>query len=169
MNLIFSIFFAVTSWAAIPPQEPITLETLKFSLSDKGTGWSQTPPPPDAASVKLLFRGPQRTDNSQPTLTVRVEKLDKTEKELKDYFKRWLKEYPKFGYSVLGHKTFVLDGRPAYVVDLTSTSSGKQARQILTEKDREVVLLTCLDDQGEFMKSLPACNSLIKSFGWKKL
>lgn len=168
-HFILSFFVTSYAFAAIPPQEPITPENLKFMISEKGTNWEQTPPPADASSVRLLFRGPARADNTQPTLTVRLEKLEKNEKDLRDYFRRWLKEYPKFGYSVLGHKPFVLDGKSSFVVDLISSTSGKQARQIITEKDGEVVLLTCLDEKEEFMKSLPACNTMIKSFSWKKL
>lgn len=168
MKHLILYLFSVTTWAAVQPHEAVIPNNLKFSISEKGTNWEPSAPPSDSASIKLLYRGPARADNVQPSLTVRIETMDKSEKDFKDYFRRWLKEYPKFGYNVLGHKAFILDGRQAYVVDLTSATSGKQARQILAEKDREIVLITCLDDKSEFLSSLPACNKMIKSFSWNK-
>ena len=161
MKLLF-LLFAFNSFASI--QTPTLSD---FSISESGTNWEATPAPPDSESIKALFRSKLSDNNTQATLTARTELLEHGEKDLKDYVRRWLKEYPKFGYNVLGQKPFTLDGKPAYVVDLLSTTTDKQARQILSENNKTIVLLTCIDSKDHFDKSLPACNTIIRNFKWK--
>lgn len=154
--------------AAIDPAALIPQEPIKFDLSTKGTGWEIATAPPDAKNVKRFFRGPlSAKKNSQPTLTVRVEPLAEKESDLKDYLKRWLKDYPKFGYNVLGHKPFKLDGHQAYVIDVVSVAGDRQARQVLSLRGNEAVLLTCLDQKDSFLNALPACNQIIRSLKWQ--
>ncbi len=159
---LFILLLTLNSYAAVP-----TAPLSDFTISEAGTNWESTPAPPAADSIKALFRAKTSTENTQATLTVRTEKLEHGEKDLKDYVRRWLKEYPKFGYSVLGQKPFTLDGKPAYVVDLVSSTTSKQARQILAENNKTVVLLTCLDTKDSFEKTLPSCNTIIRNFKWK--
>lgn len=158
---LLMLFLALKTFAAIP-----NTTLSDFTISELGTNWESSPTPPDSDSIRALFRAKVQ-DKNQATLTVRTEKLEHGEKDLKDYVRRWLKEYPKFGYNVLGQKPFMLDGRQAFVVDLLSTTTGKQARQILSENNKTIVLLTCLDSKDHFDKSLPSCNKIIRNFKWK--
>jgi hypothetical protein len=147
----------------VAPPEP-----LQFELETKGTNWDLAVAPPDVKNVKRFFRGPLSKDmKTQPTLTVRIEPLPENEKDLREYLRRWLKDYPKFGYNVLGHKPFKLDGQSAHVIDVISNSGEKQARQVITLQGKDVILLTCLDTKDSFMDSLPACNQIVRSLKWK--
>ncbi len=165
------LFTATNLYAAVDPNLALVApEPINFSIVNDGTNWEPAVAPPDAKNVKRFFRGPTASDQtSQPTLTVRVEPISEKQKDLREYLRKWLKDYPKFGYNVLGHKPFKLDGQAAFVIDVVSHSGEKQARQVLTVQDDQVVLLTCLDKKDSFMSSLPACNQIIRSLKWDKI
>lgn len=169
--IVALVLFATSLFAAVDPNLALVApEPINFSIAATGTNWELAVAPPDAKNVKRFFRGPMASDqNSQPTLTVRVEPVSEKQKDLREYLRKWLKDYPKFGYNVLGHKPFKLDGQSAFVIDVVSHSGEKQARQVLTVQGEQVVLLTCLDKKDSFMSSLPACNQIIRSLKWEKL
>jgi hypothetical protein len=165
-SCVLAFLFATPAFTALPPA-PVVDPELGFSISSVGTDWESSPAPPDSESIKVLFRSKSHKDNTQATLTIRAEKMEHGEKDLKDYVRRWSKEYPKFGYNVLAQNPSKLDGRAALVIDLASTTSNKQARQVLVEKDKTVVLLTCLDGKASFETSLDSCNKIMRNFKWK--
>ena len=163
--LLLALLYPLIGFSSIP-QQTVTPSSIGFSLSNTGTDWELTPAPPDADNIVFLFRGKQIVNGHQATLTARKEKLEQ-EKDLKQYTRKWMNEYPKFGYNVLGQKPFTLDGRNAYVIDLISAASEKQSRQVISEKNGTVVVLTCLDNKEQFSRSLPFCNKIIRSFKWE--
>lgn len=172
MRFIFLIFLlhllSAPAPAAIkkklaPHAPPIHLE-LGIELSLNGTSWEHVPLPHPQSGLHAVFKSPSRdyTKTQAATLTVRTEKLGES-KNLKEFVRQWLKEYPKFGYDVLGSRGFTLSQQEAVVVDLVGTHSKKQARQILLLKGDDVVLFTCLDNKDHFEVSLKDCNTIIKS------
>lgn len=168
LTLFVMVGWSLVALAAIDPAALLPQEPLGFEIKAEVPGWELSTPPPDAKNVKRLFRGPaSAASKSQPTLTVRIEPLAKEEKELRDYLRRWLKDYPKFGYNVLGHQPFKLDGRQAHVIDVVDVAGERQARQVVTVEGPNAILFTCLDQKQEFGKSLPACNTLIRSVKFK--
>lgn len=168
MSFLIILFQETETLAAISHSQNAVTPNLGFKITEAGTDWEETPPPPESSSILHLFRSKVDEKNTHATLTVRVDSLEKSDKDLKDFYKRWIKEYPKFGYNVLGTKTFHLDGRSAYVIDLISSASSKQARQVISENNRKVVILSCLDEKDRFNKSLSSCNQIIKNFSWVK-
>jgi len=85
---------------------------------------------------------------------------------LKRYVKRWIKEYPKYGYDVLGSKAFKAGKKKGYVIDLINTRKKRQLRQVIYLKKKTAVLMTCRDHADSFSNSLKECNNIVKNFRW---
>lgn len=99
------------------------------------------------------------------TLTVRVDHLDR-DTTLDRYIAKWMKEYPRYGFDVLGSKPFMQSKNKGYVLDLVNRTQGKQLRQVVFLKQKDAVILTCRDNVSTFQTSLRACNDIIKTFTW---
>jgi hypothetical protein len=99
------------------------------------------------------------------SLTVRVDKLSKTI-PLAKYVNRWQKEYPKYGFDLLGSKPFVQNKNQGYVLDLLNRQSGKQMRQVIfmNDKKRAAIILTCRDDVSRFKSTIKGCNQIVRTF-----
>ncbi|MCJ8278081.1 MAG: hypothetical protein MJK18_14660 [Bdellovibrionales bacterium] len=82
--------------------------------------------------------------------------------------KRWIKEYPKYGYDVLGSKSFKTKKKRGFVIDLVNQKKKRQLRQVIYFKKKTAVLMTCRDHTASFSSSLKECNKIIKKFRWKK-
>lgn len=83
------------------------------------------------------------------------------------YTKKWMRDYPSYGFEVLSSKSIQLNGAPALLVDMISRSKGKQIRQVILKREGEVAVMTCIDDRETFRTALASCNQIIKSFSWK--
>ena len=99
------------------------------------------------------------------SLTVRVDELQK-EIPLDKYIQKWMKEYPRYGFDVLGSKPFVQNKQRGYVLDLVNREQGKQLRQVVFLKQKKAVILTCRDRIVSFQDNLKGCNKIIRSFEW---
>ena len=106
-------------------------------------------------------------NNTRATLTVRTDKLKKKTK-ISKYVRRWVKEYPKYGYDVLGSKKFKSKGKTGYLIDLINNKKKRQLRQVIFLKKKTAVLMTCRDHVKSFSSSLKECNNIIKSFAWNR-
>lgn len=165
-------FTASTFAAPVPgstnaanPKLGLYASPLGFKISASDTDWIQTEPPPKTKYIVTMYKSPQKFKDTQASLTVRVDKLEKRQ-ALRSYVDQWLKDYPKFGFDVLGSKPFETGKQKGYVIDLVSRSSQKQLRQVVFMKDDKAVILTCRDHQENFKHTLKSCNSIIKSFQW---
>lgn len=136
-----------------------------FRIDASGTDWVQAEPPKTNKYIVSLFQAPVRQGKLQPSLTVRVDEL-KDAMTLPNYVHKWLKEYPKFGFDVLGSKPFTQDGISGQVVDILNHEGYRQLRQVVFLKNKTAVILTCRDEREHFRPTLKACNQIIRSFRW---
>jgi len=136
-----------------------------FRMHAGESGWLQTPPPAGNSTILTVYRSPK--PESRASLTVRVDRLTR-EVTAERYVQRWLKDYPRFGFDVLGTQAFTQSGLKAQVIDLINRDSKMQLRQIVfvNESQKRAAILTCRDLTDQFADSLKRCNSIIKSFEW---
>ena len=179
----------------VSPQIGLYHSPIGFQLNAGKTGWEHVAPPAGNKYIATVYRAEPGSVASQmhndlrargnivggngnaaalsanakvsapATLTVRVDDLDK-EVPLDRYIAKWMKEYPRYGFDVLGSKPFVQNKQKGYVLDLVNRNQGKQLRQVVFLKQKKAVILTCRDGVATFQKSLASCNQIIKTFTW---
>ena len=194
LSLVSSFAFAApipgtATSKLVSPQIGLYHSPMGFQLNAGGTGWSHVAPPKGNKYIATVYRaepgsvaaqmnadlhatGNVVKDNavasakgSPAMLTVRVDNLDK-EMTLDRYIGKWMKEYPRYGFDVLGSKPFMQGKSKGYVLDLVNRNQGKQLRQVVFLKQKSAVILTCRDSIGTFQTSLKACNQIVKTFTW---
>ena len=133
----FTLKTAGTDWVPVSSSEQSVLDTVRFSAKDKKSG----------------------------SLSIRTDKVAKSA-TLEMYTKKWMRDYPNYGFEVISAKNFTLNGNPALVVDMLSRAKNKQIRQVILKNEDRVAVMTCLDDKANFSKSLQNCNQIMKSFAW---
>lgn len=153
--------------ALVKPELGLYRSALGFELHNGGTGWFQTEAPAENKFVSIIYNSPKNAANkdSASSLTVRTDKLDK-EVAIDKYVSRWLKEYPKYGFDVLGSKGFVQNKAKGYVVDLLNRDTKKQLRQVVFLKKQTAVILTCRENAKNFDAARKDCNQIIRTFKW---
>ena len=156
-----------SSSALVAPQLGIYKSRFGFEIMAKETAWIQTKPPKKSRFIETVYRSPIERNNVRATLTVRVDNM-RGKANLRSYVKRWIKEYPKYGYDVLGSKPFKMNGKKGYVIDLMNTRKQRQLRQVIHMSNRTAVLMTCRDHTDSFEESLKECNNIIQKFRWSK-
>lgn len=154
-----------TSSAMVAPQLGVYKSRFGFEIEAQNTAWIQTQPPKKSRFIETVYRSPISRNNVRATLTVRVDNM-KNETNLKKYVKRWVKEYPKYGYDVLGSKAFKSGDKKGYVIDLINQRKKRQLRQVIYLNKKTAVLMTCRDHTESFESSLKECNNIVKHFSW---
>ena len=121
------------------------------------------------APEKGLFYISKGFNLSNPDSLVKV-KTDtlKNNLSLEDYAKKWMKDYSQYGFDLLGSRSFKENEARGIVVDLYHKKTQTQMRQTIFLKEKNVVILTCINEKSEFAKILAQCNQTIKSFSWTK-
>lgn len=149
------------------PKLGIYKSPLGYEVSAAGSGWLPSDPPEGHRYIQTVYRAPSSGDASSapPTLTVRADRLERPT-SLERYVQRWQKEYPKYGFDVIGAKAFSQNKTQGYVLDLLNRTGQKQLRQTIFLKGRTAVIMTCRDQAATFKDSLRSCNQIIKSFRW---
>ena len=167
LSLISSLAFAAPHPGAsmVTPKIGVYRSPLGFQIAAGDSGWQMAPASKESKYIAATFKAP---GVKTAALTVRVDQLEK-DISLDNYMQKWLREYPRFGFDVLGSKPFIQNTRRGYVVDLINRENNKQMRQVvfLSPKKKSAVILTCRDQIGTFKESLKPCNSIIRSFDWK--
>lgn len=161
---------ATSTSKLVAPQLGLFRSPLGFEINAGGSGWLHSESPRDSKFVQTVYRAPESTGGdkaARASLTVRVDKLEKPLAMTK-YVQRWQKEYPKYGFDVLGSKPFTQGKLNGYVLDLLNRDSQKQIRQVVFMKKTAAVILTCRDDAASFKDSLKGCNQIIRTFDWKE-
>jgi hypothetical protein len=140
-----------------------------FRIHSGDSGWLQAAPPRGNQTILTVYRSPR--NESKASLTVRVDELARGTGADR-YIGRWIKEYPRFGFDVLGSQPFA-QGAGAnvirgHVIDLMNRDSKMQLRQVVfvSEARKRAAILTCRDDATDFSVTLKACNSIVKTFEW---
>ena len=124
-----------TGWAQVaPPAGNKFIATMYRSRTTTATGDMITR---DLASGKTVVTG-KNVSITKPTasLTVRVDDLDR-EIAIDKYIQKWMKEYPRYGFDVMGSKPFVQNKQKGYVLDLVNRDQGKQLRQVVFVKQKK--------------------------------
>jgi hypothetical protein len=136
-----------------------------FRLHSGDSGWLQAAPPRGNQTILTVYRSPQ--NESKASLTVRVDRLARGATADR-YIGRWIKEYPRFGFDVLGSQPFVQSGVRGHVIDLMNRDSKMQLRQVVfvSEARKRAAILTCRDNASGFSATLKSCNSIVKTFEW---
>jgi hypothetical protein len=148
-----------TSSSAFIQMERTVFTNKQFSLRTTGTTWKSMPLMSDD-----LFRFSPH-EKSMAALSLRTDELKKT-MDLEAYAKRWVKDYPQFGFDILGSRPFTQRGEKGLVIDLLHKKKSKQLRQVLFQKEMRVAIFTCVDESTSFLKTLQSCNQIIQSFRW---
>lgn len=136
-----------------------------FRIDAAKTAWIQTAPPKKIPSLVTIYKAPVQLDGQQPALTVRVDDLRKA-LPLKAYVKKWMQDYTRFGFDVLGAKPVKIGESTAFLLDIVSKETKKQLRQVVFLKEKTAVILTCRDQRETFGKTVQDCNEIIRTFAW---
>lgn len=160
-----------SSSAMMAPKLGIYRSPIGYEIKTASSGFKQVPAPADNKFIETVYRhvAAEKNKSGNGTLTVRVDKLGKTT-SLKKYVSRWQREYPKYGFDLLGSKAFTQNNSQGYVIDLINKSTNRQLRQVIfmSEAKKSAVILTCRDNTKSFQATLKGCNEIIRSFSWKK-
>jgi hypothetical protein len=158
-----------SSSALVAPKLGLYTSPNGFQLQAGSSGWQQIPAPSDNKFIEAIYTTPKNGMLARTaSLTVRVDKLSKAV-PLAKYVTRWQKEYPKYGFDLLGSKPFVQNKNQGYVLDLLNRQSGKQMRQVIfmNEKKHSAIILTCRDDVNRFKSTIKGCNQIVRTFTLK--
>ncbi len=172
-TFIFSVVVALTSWSApfpvsgtsmmTDPEEGRFLEPHGFRLKTTNLKWTVVPD--EKASIFQTFRFAP-TNGQTAQLTVRKDDLGQ-QKNLEVYAKKWMREYPQYGFEILTTKNMQIGGGDGLLIDLVHRGKNQQIRQLVLHKNKKVVILTCLDDISKFRSTVSDCNQMMTSFSWK--
>ena len=155
---------ATSTSTLMDPQYGHFFQSQGFLLKTAGTDWLPTPQNEDSLFDAVRFTPKGKVD-STASISVRTDTLSK-QNNLETYAKKWMRDYPSYGFEVLGAKSFAIADGPGLVVDMIQKNRNQQIRQVILQKDRRVAILTCLDNRRDFQKTLAACNQLVKNFEW---
>ncbi len=157
---------ATSSSVLTDPQQGHYFQSQGFNLRTLGTDWLPVPQNKESLFESVRFT-PKGDIESTASLSVRTDTISK-QASLESYAKKWMRDYPSYGFEVLGTKAFAVDGIPGLVVDMVQKSKNKQIRQVILQNGQHMAILTCLDNQTSFQKTLVSCNQLVKNFDWNE-
>lgn len=163
-NLAQSAPFPVSSTSLITdPEEGKFFANHGFRFNTSKLNWTIVPD--TNASIFETFKFTSKS-NTSAQLTLRKDDLG-NHKNLETYAKKWMKEYPQYGFEILATKNMVLGGGDALLVDFIHRTKGQQIRQLVLQKNKKVVIMTCLDDVQKFRTTVTECNQMMTSFSWQ--
>ncbi|MEK7357146.1 MAG: hypothetical protein AAB250_11905 [Bdellovibrionota bacterium] len=182
-----------TSSKVVSPEIGLYRSPNGFTIAAGNSGWSLASPPKDSKHISAVYAPRESTSVAEQmkadlvakadivkgrkaierkpaqemkaALTVRVDDLKK-DTTLDKYIQRWMKEYPRYGFDVLGSGAFAQKNQRGYVLDLLNRDQKKQLRQVVFLKNKKAVILTCRDQQSSFKNTLKSCNEIIRNFNW---
>lgn len=150
----------------VSPKLGIFRSPLGFQIAAGQSGWQQAEAPAENKFIATMYKAPSKSGKTDvASLTVRVDQLKK-ETTLDKYVQRWMKEYPKYGFDVIGSLPFAQNKDKGFVLDLINRDSGRQLRQAVFLKKNRAVILTCRDRADGFKEALKSCNQIIRTFEW---
>lgn len=133
-----------------------------FTLSVADTDWRPLAKTEESLADSIRFASKENADGS---LSVRIDYLSQNT-TLELYSRKWMRDYPSYGFEVASAKTIQLNGHPTLVVDMYARSKEKQIRQVISKNNDRVVIMTCIDNKASFNNTLKECNKIIKSLAW---
>lgn len=155
-----------TSSSTLVSEKPGLFYSEKgFRIDSGNTAWVQSSPPKNIPSLVTVYKSPVSQHGQQPALSVRVDELRKAQ-SLKNYVRRWMQDYTRFGFDVLTAKPIKINTQSAFLLDIVSRETKKQLRQVVFLKNKTAVTLTCRDHRDSFGKTVQDCNQIVKTFEW---
>lgn len=136
-------FFKFLPFELSPLPKTLVPAAKSREMSGEGMSFASTQSPTASFSIKL--------DNIAATTT------------LEGYARRWMKEYPSYGFQVLGTKSLTFKGEKTMVIDMLQKDKQQQIRQLIVRNDRRVAIVTCFETQARFAKILGECNALVEN------
>lgn len=137
-----------------------------FSIKSSGTDWTLNPESNKSIFQSYKYKPKENSFSKIAELTIRIDQIS-NHQTLELYAKKWMREYPQFGFEILGTKTLKMGGGNALLVDLYQRGKNQQLRQLILQKNSKVVIMTCSDQLDNFKKTLTQCNQLMNSFNWQ--
>lgn len=172
MKLLFSVICAVTSLSAfaapipggtaVKPQLGVYKSPVGYEIAAATSTWKMAPTPKSNSFIVSMYTPVKK---SEASLTLRIDKLNQ-EMSLQAYVERWKKEYPKYGFDVLGSKSFEQNSMMGYAIDLIQKDTRKEMRQVVFMKNKKAMVMTCKDREENFRSTLIACNQIMRTFKW---
>lgn len=154
---------ATSSSVLTDPAKGVFFHGFGFRLNNLEPTWAAVPSIGQEVFDSVRFE--PRTGGGDSTLSIRMDRLPE-KSNLETYARKWMRDYPTYGFDVRGTKTLTLGGGRALLIDMIQKSKNRQLRQVILQKDEKVAILTCMDDQSAFAATLHACNRLIRGFEW---
>lgn len=154
---------ATTTSALTAPESGNYFNDKGFVLQTAQTGWIPLQKNTNRLSDTIHF-GPNQ--NGSAKLSVHQDHVAAS-MTLESYAKKFLKDYPNYGFEVLGNKSIRINNANGLVVDMIQKNKNKQLRQVVLKQDEKVVVLTCTDNISNFNSTINSCNQIIKTFQWK--
>lgn len=162
----FAAPFPATGSSPLVSEKPGLFYSPKgFKIHSGATAWVQAPPPKNIPSLVTVYKAPVSQHGQTPALSVRVDELRKSQ-TLKNYIRKWMQDYTRFGFDVLTAKAIKINEQSAFLLDIVSKETQKQLRQVVFLKNKTAVILTCRDHRSSFGKSVQDCNQIVKTFEW---
>jgi len=149
---------------SIKPDLGVFKSPIGFEISAATSGWKMSAIPKSNSFIVGVFIPKQK---SPASLTLRLDKLT-NQTSLQTYVQRWQKEYPKYGFDVLGSKSFDQNGMLGYAIDLIQRDTRKEMRQVVFIKDKKAIVMTCKDREENFRNTLKECNQIMRTFKWSE-
>ncbi len=147
---------------SVKPVLGVFKSPVGFEISATSSSWKMSSIPKSNSFIVGVFTPTQKSGAS---LTLRLDKLAK-DTSLQSYTERWQKEYPKYGFDILGSKSFEQNGMLGHAIDLIQRETRKEIRQVVFMKDKKAIVMTCKDDEKNFRASLKDCNQIMRTFKW---
>lgn len=153
---------ATSTSALTSPDKGYYFQFRGFNLKTTGTTWVGLNS--SESVLDTIKLGPPNSQ-SEGSLSVRTDKLAKNA-DLELYTRKWMRDYPSYGFEVLATKNLSLNNQPALLVDMLSRAKNKQIRQVILKRGDTVAVMTCMDQRESFDKTLAQCNQIMKTFSW---
>lgn len=178
MRLILFSFISLSAFVAAAAPYPATSSSILtsperglaflqkgFLVKTAGTEWVPVNPEKGSESLLDTIRFEPKDAKQTGSLSIRTDKILSTA-SLELYAKKFMRDYPNYGFDVLSSKPVKLNENSGLLVDMVSRTKNKQLRQLILKQNNQVAILTCLDEKENFNKTLSSCNQIMKSFEW---
>ena len=166
-----SVFIGLLAWpqagsAHLKRRPEIMISNFGFRLVTTQDGWKNTPLPPEKNDLVYIFRSEKIFEGIQGSLTVRRQPLENESVTLERYAKKYIDDFPKFGFTVLESKQILIQNEPAYWVETQQAKSLKRMRQTIFVRDGQAIIFTCADHKKHFIDAINECQKVISTFKW---
>ncbi|MFP5518527.1 MAG: hypothetical protein ACLGGX_01385 [Bdellovibrionia bacterium] len=167
--IVFQFFVSISLAAPMPGMgsaklsekiSTVAFKSLGFAMDLMQNEWTLEM---QNQSASKQFRFKSLENNG--TLSIRIDDL-KEEASLDEYSKKWIRDYPNYGFEILAQKSIKIGKAPALVIDLAQKENQKQIRQVLFLQNQRVVVLTCHNSFKAFKATAESCNRAFNSFKW---